>query len=111
MRDRRVRQRCRGPGTGRKKSTPKPNPPAWHDGRYLLKPEIMDILRIQQPSWGGEIQFSDAISIHAAAGGVRVLKLLAHLYNCGSKRVYLEATIDIALNDPNYSEHIIRLMK
>lgn len=80
-------------------------------GRYVLEPEIMDILRTQPPGKGGEIQLSDAIGTRAAAGGVRALKLLAHRYDCGSKRGYLEATIDFALNDPNYSEHITRFVK
>ena len=54
-------------------------------GRYVLEPEIFDILRAQTPGHGGEIQLADAINTRAATGNVRALPLTATRYDCGSK--------------------------
>lgn len=73
-------------------------------GRYVLEPEILDILKAQPPGHGGEIQLADAINTRAAQGHVRSLKLKGQRYDCGSKMGYLEAVMDFALEHPEYSE-------
>ena len=73
-------------------------------GRYVLEPEVLDILQAQPPGHGGEIQLADAINTRAAQGHVRSLTLKGQRYDCGSKMGYLEAMMDFALEHPEYSE-------
>ncbi len=73
-------------------------------GRYVLEPEILDILKVQPPGHGGEIQLADAINVRAAQGHVRAVTLKGQRYDCGSKMGYLEAVMDFALEHPEYSE-------
>ncbi len=73
-------------------------------GRYVLEPEIFDILRAQPPGHGGEIQLADAINTRAVQGHVRSVTLNGQRYDCGSKMGYLEAVMDFALDHPDYAE-------
>jgi UTP--glucose-1-phosphate uridylyltransferase len=79
-------------------------------GRYVLEPEIFDILRAQPPGHGGEIQLADAINTRAAQGHVRAVTLTGRRYDCGSKLGYLEAVVDFALGHPDYSEAFGKLL-
>jgi UTP--glucose-1-phosphate uridylyltransferase len=67
-------------------------------GRYVLEPEIFDLLRNQAPGAGGEIQLADAIDSRARQGHVRAVPLTGLRYDCGSKFGYLEAIVDFALS-------------
>tara|TARA_R110002124_G_scaffold92424_2_gene234695 strand:+ start:7992 stop:8888 length:897 start_codon:yes stop_codon:yes gene_type:complete len=73
-------------------------------GRYVLEPEIFDILLAQPPGHGGEIQLADAINTRASQGHVRAVTLKGQRYDCGSKMGYLEAVVDFALEHPDYAE-------
>ena len=73
-------------------------------GRYVLEPEIFDILRTQPPGKGGEIQLADAINTRAKQVKVRAVPLTCERYDCGSKLGYLEAIVNFALAHPNYAE-------
>ena len=79
-------------------------------GRYVLEPEIFDILRALPPGHGGEIQLADAINIRAAEGRVRALPLRGRRYDCGSKMGYLEAIVDFALAHPEYRDRFAELI-
>lgn len=72
-------------------------------GRYVLEPEIFDILQAQPPGHGAEIQLADAINTRATQGHVRSLTLKGQRYDCGSKMGYLEAVVDFALEHPDYA--------
>ena len=72
-------------------------------GRYVLEPEIFDILHAQPPGYGGEIQLADAINTRAGQGHVRAVELNGRRYDCGSKMGYLEAVVDFALDHPDYA--------
>jgi UTP--glucose-1-phosphate uridylyltransferase len=58
-------------------------------GRYVLEPEIFELLRNQAPGAGGEIQLADAIDTRAGQGHVRAVPLTGLRYDCGSKFGYL----------------------
>lgn len=60
-------------------------------GRYVLMPNIFDILRKQNAGADGEIQLADAINIQAAAGDVETIGLNGHRFDCGSVTGYLDA--------------------
>ena len=65
-------------------------------GRYVLDPEIFDVLREQSPGAGGEIQLADAINIVANRGGVEAISLDGQRFDCGSINGYLEAITQMA---------------
>lgn len=79
-------------------------------GRYLLEPEVFDVLRALPPGYGGELQLADAINVLAKRGLVRGLPLQANRYDCGSKFGYLEAIVDFALSHPDFGEPFAQLL-
>ena len=65
-------------------------------GRYVLTPDIFDILRNQQPGAGGEIQLADAINTQAANNAVEAVELNGLRFDCGSVAGYLDAIMHVA---------------
>jgi UTP--glucose-1-phosphate uridylyltransferase len=65
-------------------------------GRYVLTPDIFDILRNQPKGADGEIQLSDAINTQAAKNGVEATKLNGRRFDCGSVQGYLDAIMYVA---------------
>ena len=65
-------------------------------GRYVLTPNIFDILRNQPPGLGGEIQLADAINTQAQRGDVEAVKLDGQRFDCGSVDGYLDAITHVA---------------
>ena len=61
-------------------------------GRYILTPDIFDILRDTKPGAGGEVQLTDAIMTQAKSGGVIGYKFKGRRFDCGSVDGYVEAT-------------------
>ena len=64
--------------------------------RYVLTPDIFEILRNQQAGAGGEIQLTDAINTQAANNAVEAIKLKGSRVDCGSVVGYLDAIMHIA---------------
>ena len=71
-------------------------------GRYVLEPEILDILAEMPPGAVGEIQLADAINARAVQGRVNAVPLSGARYDCGSKFGYLEAIVNFALDHADY---------
>jgi UTP--glucose-1-phosphate uridylyltransferase len=65
-------------------------------GRYVLTPDIFDILRNQLAGAGGEIQLADAINTQAAENAVEAVTLDGLRFDCGSVQGYLEAIRHVA---------------
>ena len=65
-------------------------------GRYVLTPDIFEILRNQQAGAGGEIQLADAINTQAANNAVEAVKLKGRRFDCGSVEGYLDAIMHVA---------------
>jgi len=61
-------------------------------GRYILAPDIFDILRETKPRKGGEIQITDALLVHAKQGKVIAFKFKGQRSDCGSVDGFIEAT-------------------
>ena len=68
-------------------------------GRYVLTPDIFEILRGQAPGAGGEIQLADAINTQAAAGQVDAVTLNGQRFDCGSVTGFLQAIMHVAKRD------------
>ena len=61
-------------------------------GRYVLTPDIFDILRNTKPGKGGEIQITDALLTQAKEGRVIAYKFKGRRFDCGSVKGYVKAT-------------------
>ena len=61
-------------------------------GRYILTPDIFDILKKIKPGKNGEIQITDALLSQARQGKVIAYKFKGKRFDCGSVKGYLEAT-------------------
>ena len=67
-------------------------------GRYILTPDIFNILKNIKPDKTGEIQITDALKIQAKQGKVIAYKFKGRRFDCGSVKGYLEATNHFANN-------------
>lgn len=61
-------------------------------GRYILTPDIFDIIRETKPGSGGEIQITDALLKQAQNGKVIGYKFKGRRFDCGSIDGFVEAT-------------------
>lgn len=61
-------------------------------GRYILTPDIFDIIRETKPGKGGEIQITDALLAQAKQGRVIAYKFKGRRFDCGSVDGFVEAT-------------------
>jgi len=60
-------------------------------GRYILTPDIFNILKNIKPGKNGEIQITDALLVQAKQGKVIAYKFKGRRFDCGSVKGYLEA--------------------
>lgn len=65
-------------------------------GRYVLTPDVFEILRRQEPGVGGEIQLADAINQMGQSHNVRSNDLDGTRFDCGSVLGYLGAILAVA---------------
>jgi UTP--glucose-1-phosphate uridylyltransferase len=61
-------------------------------GRYILTPDIFDILRETPPGKNNEVQLTDAILTQAKTGCVMAYKFSGKRFDCGSVDGFVEAT-------------------
>ena len=61
-------------------------------GRYILTPEIFDVLESTAPDKNGEIQITDALMALAKQGKVIAYKFQGERYDCGSVKGFVAAT-------------------
>ncbi len=61
-------------------------------GRYILTPDIFDIIAQTEPGKGGEIQITDALMKQAQDGCVIAYKFKGQRFDCGSVEGYIDAT-------------------
>lgn len=66
-------------------------------GRYILTPDIFEILRRVQPGKGGEIQLTDALRLMADREAVYAYNFSGRCYDTGNKLGFLKATVEYAL--------------
>jgi UTP--glucose-1-phosphate uridylyltransferase len=84
-------------------------------GRYLLTPEIFDILANQEPGAGGEIQLTDAIDTLNKTQRVFAHQFTGKRYDVGDKFGFLKTSIEYGLVHPevkdSLKEYLIELGK
>jgi UTP--glucose-1-phosphate uridylyltransferase len=73
-------------------------------GRYILQPEIFDLLENQTPGAGGEIQLTDAMVRLMQSQTFHALEYDGRSYDCGDKIGYLRANAAFALKNAEWGE-------
>ncbi len=61
-------------------------------GRYILTPDIFDLIKATPPGRNGEMQITDAIAQQAAEGRVIGYKFKGRRFDCGSIEGFVDAT-------------------
>ena len=61
-------------------------------GRYILTPDIFDIIRQTPPGKNGEVQITDALLTQAKKGCVMAYRFQGRRFDCGSVPGFVEAT-------------------
>jgi UTP--glucose-1-phosphate uridylyltransferase len=61
-------------------------------GRYILTPDIFELIEQTEPGKGGEIQITDALMKQAQNGCVMAYKFKGQRFDCGGAEGYIDAT-------------------
>ncbi len=80
-------------------------------GRYILQPEIFDILEERKIGAGGEIQLTDAMERLMETQPFSSVKLKGETYDCGHHLGFIEANIAFALADPEFGEATYEILQ
>ena len=75
-------------------------------GRYLLTPEIFDILESQKPGKGNEIQLTDAIDTLNQTQRVFAHEFTGDRYDVGNKFGYVKTNIEYGLTHPEVKDEL-----
>ena len=73
-------------------------------GRYILSPNIFDMIKTTGKGALGEIQLTDGISELLRHEGVIAYNYQGKRFDCGSKLGFLQATVELALRHPEVAE-------
>jgi len=80
-------------------------------GRYILQPEIFNILATQERGAGGEIQLTDAMIGLSKTQKFYGVEFEGERHDCGSKPGFLRANIAFGLKRPELRDGLIAEMK
>lgn len=80
-------------------------------GRYVITPEIFDILEQTPPGRGGEIQLTDALQMLAQQQAMYAYNFEGRRYDVGDKQGFLEATVEMALKRPALREKFLSYLQ
>ena len=76
------------------------------NGRYILQPEIFDLLGEKKRGAGNEIQLTDAMLRLMADQEFHAATFTGKTYDCGSRLGFLEANLAFALDDPEVAPNL-----
>lgn len=83
-------------------------------GRYVITPEIFEVLEQTVPGKGNEIQLTDALKTLSQSQAMYAYQFEGKRYDIGDKLGYLEATVEFALARPDlagpFREYLFRLL-
>jgi len=80
-------------------------------GRYILQPEIMDLLASQGKGAGGEIQLTDSMAKLIGTQPFHAVTFQGRRFDCGSKLGFVEATLALALEREDMGTEVREMMK
>jgi UTP--glucose-1-phosphate uridylyltransferase len=77
-------------------------------GRYILQPEVFNLLSEQTKGAGGEIQITDAMQTLLRSQPFTGVKYEGRSFDCGSKIGFLTANVVFALDRPDIADGFMR---
>lgn len=80
------------------------------NGRYVLQPEIFDVLSRQEKGAGGEIQLTDAMLALTRDQRFYGYHYRGSTYDCGSPEGFVEANIAFALARPDMRAGVLTML-
>jgi len=80
-------------------------------GRYIITPEIFDILGETEPGSGGEIQLTDALRALGSSQPMYAYNFEGKRYDIGSKLGFLQATVEFALQREDLKDEFREYLK
>ena len=80
-------------------------------GRYIIKPQIFDILAQTKPGKGNEVQLTDALKVLAREDAVYAYDFEGQRYDLGDKLGFLKATVEFALRRKDLGESFKAYLK
>ena len=80
-------------------------------GRYILQPEVMQVLDGQGKGAGGEIQLTDAMARMIGTQPFHAVTFAGKRYDCGSKIGFVEATLAMALEREDMADEVRAMAK
>ncbi|AOR24519.1 UTP--glucose-1-phosphate uridylyltransferase GalU [Clostridium taeniosporum] len=80
-------------------------------GRYIITPEIFNILENTKPGKGGEIQLTDALKTLISREAMYAYNFEGRRYDVGDKLGFLQATVEFALKREELREPFIQYLK
>jgi UTP--glucose-1-phosphate uridylyltransferase len=80
-------------------------------GRYVVTPEIFDIIANLKPSVNGEYQFTDALDYEAKHGNALALVFDGTRYDMGNRFGFLKANIEFGLRDSELTNDLKDYLK
>lgn len=80
-------------------------------GRYLLTPEIFDVLEKTAPGKGGEIQLTDAINTLNKTQRVFAREFKGARYDVGNKFGWIQTNIEYGLKHPEVKDQLREYLK
>ena len=80
-------------------------------GRYIITPQIFDILKNTTPGKGGEIQLTDALKKLREEEAIYAYNFEGQRYDVGDKLGFLQANIEFALKKPELRDDFIKYLE
>ena len=80
-------------------------------GRYILTPEIFEILENTRPGAGGEIQITDAMKKISNQNGIIAVDFEGKRYDIGNKFGAIQANVEFGLEHPEISDQFKNYLK
>lgn len=79
-------------------------------GRYIIMPQIFDVLKNTKPGKNGEIQLTDALNTLIGREAMYAYTFEGRRYDVGDKMGFLQATVEYALRKPELRDRFIEYL-
>ncbi|MBP3263757.1 MAG: UTP--glucose-1-phosphate uridylyltransferase, partial [Acidaminococcaceae bacterium] len=80
-------------------------------GRYIITPEIFEILERTDPGAGGEIQLTDGLRALLKIQSIYAYNFEGRRYDVGDKQGFLEASVEYALRRPDLRDGFLKYLE
>jgi UTP--glucose-1-phosphate uridylyltransferase len=80
-------------------------------GRYVLPPDVFDVLAQLKPGAGGEIQLTDALAALAQQKRLLGVRFQGTRYDAGDRLGYLQANVAYALKRPDLRDALVTWLR